>query len=131
MPPMPATSRGGSTMPPRIRPPPSSSGTPWPTRSTPNDSPVIPEAQYLRNPIRAPVFVQIFTTGGTIDKVYFDARSDYEVGEPQVAEILRNAGVVFDFACESLFRKDSLELTDEDREAIAAHVAATPVDRFI
>jgi L-asparaginase len=77
------------------------------------------------------VFVQIFTTGGTIDKVYFDARSDYEVGEPQVADILRTAGVGFDFACESLFRKDSLELTDDDRKEIAAHVAATPAERII
>jgi L-asparaginase len=77
------------------------------------------------------VFVQIFTTGGTIDKVYFDARSEYEVGEPQVAEILRTAGVGFEFASEPLFRKDSLELTDEDRADIAAHVSATPAERVI
>ncbi len=77
------------------------------------------------------MFVQIYTTGGTIDKVYFDARSDYEVGEPQVAEILRTAGVGFDFTAESLFRKDSLELTDEDRSEIAARVAATTALRVI
>jgi L-asparaginase len=77
------------------------------------------------------VFVQVFTTGGTIDKVYFDAMSEYEVGEPQVAGIMRNAGVGFEFAVESLFRKDSLELTDSDRAEIAERVAAAPADRVI
>lgn len=77
------------------------------------------------------MFVQVFTTGGTIDKVYFDAQSEYEVGEPQVAGILRSAGVGFEFAVESLFRKDSLELTDEDRAEIASRVAASPAERII
>jgi L-asparaginase len=39
--------------------------------------------------------------------------------------------VGFDFATESLFRKDSLELTDDDRAEIAARVAATPAARVI
>ena len=37
--------------------------------------------------------LRIFTTGGTIDKIYFDAKSEYEVGEPQIGEILREMGV--------------------------------------
>jgi L-asparaginase len=77
------------------------------------------------------VYVQLFTTGGTIDKVYFDAKSEFEVGEPQITEILRAAGVAFDFGCEVLFRKDSLELTDEDRAEIARRVAASDARRFI
>ncbi len=77
------------------------------------------------------MYVQIFTTGGTIDKVYFDAKSEYEVGEPQVTEILRTVGVSFEFGCEVLFRKDSLELTDEDRSAIAARVAASEARHLI
>ena len=32
--------------------------------------------------------IRILTTGGTIDKVYFDAKSTYEVGEPQIGEVL-------------------------------------------
>ncbi len=70
--------------------------------------------------------LQIFTTGGTIDKVYFDARSDYEVGEPQIAEILRTAGVSMDYAVETLLRKDSLDLTDEDRVLIRERVLQAP-----
>jgi L-asparaginase len=55
------------------------------------------------------------TTGGTIDKVYFDAKSDYEVGSPQVREVLADAHVSFDFDVVSVLHKDSLEMTEEDR----------------
>ena len=66
--------------------------------------------------------VKIFTTGGTIDKVYFDAQSEYAVGEPLIAEILREAGVTVPYDIETLFRKDSLDLTGEDRALIARRV---------
>lgn len=75
--------------------------------------------------------IHVLTTGGTIDKVYFDARSEYEVGEPQVLEIFRAAGVRLDFTVESLLRKDSLELTDADRDLIRARVEACPVERVL
>ena len=35
--------------------------------------------------------IQFITTGGTIDKIYFDAMSQFEVGESQVEHILREA----------------------------------------
>jgi L-asparaginase len=75
--------------------------------------------------------LRIFTTGGTIDKIYFDAKSEYEVGEPQIGEILREMGVGFPFEMTSLMRKDSLDLTDEDRQAIRKAVAADPAERVI
>ena len=31
--------------------------------------------------------LHVFTTGGTIDKVYFDAKSTYEVGDPVIAHM--------------------------------------------
>lgn len=67
--------------------------------------------------------MRIFTTGGTIDKIYFDAKSEYEVGEPQIGEILRETGVGFPFQITSLMRKDSLDMTDADRSAIREAVA--------
>ena len=70
--------------------------------------------------------VQIFTTGGTIDKVYFDARSNFQVGDPQIVEILKSANVTVAYTVETLFRKDSLDLTDADRAAIAVRVRETP-----
>jgi L-asparaginase len=77
------------------------------------------------------MFIQIFTTGGTIDKVYFDALSEYQIGEPMAGELLDQGRVGFDFAVESLVRKDSLELTDADRELLHARVAACPHEHIL
>lgn len=77
------------------------------------------------------MYVQLFTTGGTIDKVYFDAKSNYEIGDPQIVEILRDSGVSFEYACEVLMQKDSLEITDEDRTLIADRILDSSADRFI
>lgn len=68
--------------------------------------------------------VKIFTTGGTIDKVYFDDLSDYEVGEPQVVEILKEANVAFDYELDELMRKDSLEMTQSDRALLRERIEA-------
>lgn len=70
--------------------------------------------------------IQIFTTGGTIDKVYFDAQSDFQVGEPQIVEIFTMVGAAVQYRAETLFRKDSLDLTDDDRAFIAERVRQTP-----
>ncbi|WP_137884988.1 asparaginase domain-containing protein [Pseudomonas sp. 2FE] len=75
--------------------------------------------------------IQIFTTGGTFDKVYYDALSDFQIGEPMAPEILREAAVTFDFQVESLVKKDSLELTAEDRALIRAKVAACPAKHIL
>ncbi len=68
----------------------------------------------------------IVTTGGTIDKVYFDDKSDYQVGEPQIGRILEELGVAFRFRVIPILRKDSLHISDADRELIRATVAAQP-----
>ena len=46
--------------------------------------------------------IKFFTTGGTIDKVYFDAKSEFEVGEPQVREVVENSNVAFEYEVESI-----------------------------
>jgi len=66
----------------------------------------------------------IVTTGGTIDKVYFDAKSDYQVGEPQIGRILQELGVAFRFHVIPLLRKDSLFVDDADRQLLRATIAA-------
>ncbi len=68
--------------------------------------------------------ILILTTGGTIDKIYFDALSDYQVGETVVAKLLDIARVRRPFRIEEVTRKDSLELDDMDRALIRARVAA-------
>jgi len=66
----------------------------------------------------------VVTTGGTIDKVYFDDKSDYQVGEPQIGRILKELGVAFRFTVIPIIRKDSLHITDADRELLRATIAA-------
>lgn len=70
--------------------------------------------------------LKIFSVGGTIDKIYFDAASDFEIGEPQISDILREVGAAFDHSMTALMRKDSLDMTDADRERIASAVRDEP-----
>ncbi len=65
----------------------------------------------------------IVTTGGTIDKVYFDDKSDFQVGEPQIGRILQELGVAFAFSVMPLMRKDSLHIDAADRELLRASIA--------
>jgi L-asparaginase len=75
--------------------------------------------------------IKFFTTGGTIDKVYFDARSEYQVGAPQVTEILKEANVAFEYEVVSILQKDSLEMTGADRQLIRQTVEADPCERVV
>ena len=67
----------------------------------------------------------IVTTGGTIDKIYFDDLSDFQIGEPQIGQILNHMHVAFDFEVKAMMRKDSLHFTDEDRLSICAGIKAS------
>ena len=75
--------------------------------------------------------IHIFTTGGTIDKIYFDAKSTFEVGDPQVIEVLREANVTVEIQVTPLMRKDSLDLTDADRAQIHDAIAADPCAHIV
>ena len=75
--------------------------------------------------------IVFLTTGGTIDKIYFDAMSRFEVGDTVIDTILREAGVGFTPHVVSLMRKDSLEIDAADRAAMRAAVAARPETRVV
>jgi len=77
------------------------------------------------------VQIEIFTTGGTIDKIYFDAKSDYKIGDPQIVELLRDANLTVDYRVTSLLRKDSLELTDEDRRMVRETVVKSAAKNIV
>lgn len=68
----------------------------------------------------------VVTTGGTIDKIYFDDLSAFQIGAPQIGTILEAIGVGFTFHVIPLMRKDSLHLTEADRELIARTIEAQP-----
>lgn len=66
----------------------------------------------------------IVTTGGTIDKIYFDDKSDYQIGDPQIGRILEELGVAFRFTVIPILRKDSLHLNEADRALIKQTILA-------
>jgi len=75
--------------------------------------------------------IKFFSAGGTIDKVYFDALSRYEVGDPNIKDILENARVNFDYEIESILRKDSIDMTEQDRLIILKAVRDESNDKII
>jgi len=81
--------------------------------------------------MHGPEPIVIVTTGGTIDKAYFDALSTYQIGEPIVKKLLDTANVTHPYRIVELLRKDSLELTDEDRQRLKATVAALDERRIV
>jgi L-asparaginase len=77
------------------------------------------------------VKIKIFSVGGTIDKVYFDKLSEYQVGFPSVREILDSLPIAFEYQIESLLRKDSLDMSDEDRQLVRSRVAEESLRQII
>ena len=75
--------------------------------------------------------ILVLTTGGTIDKIYFDALSDYQVGESVVAKLLQIGGVRRPFRIEEVTRKDSLELDDTDRALIRERVLSAAESHIV
>ncbi|MEN8200485.1 MAG: asparaginase domain-containing protein [Thermodesulfobacteriota bacterium] len=75
--------------------------------------------------------IKIYTTGGTIDKVYFDQKSEYQIGDPQADGVLQRANVVLDYEVESIMKKDSLDFTDEDRQLIREKVETASCEHIV
>lgn len=75
--------------------------------------------------------ISIIAVGGTIDKIYFDAKSEYEVGPPNIERVLAELNLSIAYSVNSLMRKDSLDLTDEDRTRIADAVTRDPATRIL
>jgi L-asparaginase len=73
----------------------------------------------------------IITTGGTIDKIYFDKKSEFQVGDPQIAAVLNEANVTIDYEVIPLLCKDSLDMTNEDRQRIHETIKSNPHRHFI
>ena len=70
-----------------------------------------------------PKTILVLTTGGTIDKQYFDALSAYQITDSVVTKLLEAGRVRHPYQVAEILRKDSLDITDADRAQIVAHVA--------
>ncbi len=75
--------------------------------------------------------ILVLTTGGTIDKAYFDALSEYQIVESGIPALIEQARVALPIRVMELMRKDSLELTEADRALIAAAVREAPETRVV
>ncbi len=77
------------------------------------------------------MFIRFITTGGTIDKIYFDALSQFEVGESQISHILGEGLVEFDYDVVPLLQKDSLDVTDDDRARLRQYIVDDDAERYV
>ncbi|MES2452684.1 MAG: asparaginase domain-containing protein [Pseudomonadota bacterium] len=75
--------------------------------------------------------ITILTSGGTIDKQYFDALSEYQIGDSMIARLLEMARVTLPYEIVEVSRKDSLDLDDEDRARLVAAARAAPTSRIV
>lgn len=75
--------------------------------------------------------ISIITVGGTIDKIYFDAKSEYEVGPPNIENVLGELNLSIHYSITPLLRKDSLDMTDEDRTLIYKTVKKNSSDKIL
>ncbi len=70
--------------------------------------------------------IHILTTGGTFDKIYHDALSEFTIGKPMADALLREAGVNLPYSVDCVLKKDSLDFTDDDRVRLHEHVRNSP-----
>lgn len=75
--------------------------------------------------------ILVLTTGGTIDKNYFDALSEYQIVDSGIPALLKEARVALPFRVVEVMRKDSLELTDADRLAVAQAARLAPETQIV
>jgi L-asparaginase len=75
--------------------------------------------------------IRFLTTGGTIDKVYFDALSQFEVGDSPIKQVLTEGLVDIEYDIVPLLQKDSLEMTDADRQHLHEFVAGDDAERYV
>jgi len=64
--------------------------------------------------------IKFVTTGGTIDKAYSKSKGTYnfDIMSPSICSILKNANPNFEHEVVSVAKKDSLDLTEDDRQLI-------------
>jgi L-asparaginase len=79
--------------------------------------------------------ITFIQTGGTIDKDYPRGETthgyEFEIGAPAVQAIIPQSHALFTHEVIELLKKDSLDMTDADREAIRSTVVAQTTDKIV
>jgi len=68
--------------------------------------------------------IRLFVTGGTFDKEYDEIHATLDFRDTHLPEMLEMGRSKLDVRVETLMLIDSLEMTDEDRSAIASRCSA-------
>lgn len=79
------------------------------------------------------MYILFIQTGGTIDKDYPQIRKSYsfEIASPAVERILRRVNPNVRYGIVSLMKKDSLDITDGDRQKIVRYCGTSRAKRII
>ncbi|MCX6800086.1 MAG: asparaginase domain-containing protein, partial [Candidatus Falkowbacteria bacterium] len=75
--------------------------------------------------------IKIIITGGTIDKVYNHLNGELTFTESNVPEMLKQARCTLDIKVQNLLMKDSLDMSDDDRENILQACKNCPEDKIV
>lgn len=75
--------------------------------------------------------IRIITTGGTIDKRYNPLNGELMFDISRIEAMLEESGFTADYVIESLMLKDSLEMTQNDREKIVKACSASPEENIV
>ncbi len=75
--------------------------------------------------------IQIFLTGGTIDKHYNQSNGSMDFDEEHISDILKQGRTTADISVEKLLFKDSLDMDDSDRDAIVKACAESAADKIV
>lgn len=75
--------------------------------------------------------ILVLTTGGTFDKEYFDALSEYQVSDSMARKILEVGRVTRPYEIREVARKDSLDLDESDRFRLVRCIEDSAVERIV
>ncbi len=75
--------------------------------------------------------IRVFITGGTFDKEYNELTGQLFFRDTHPPEMLSRSRTTLDISVETLMMKDSLLMTDEDRDRIAAECRSAKENRIV
>ena len=76
--------------------------------------------------------IHILTTGGTIESVDYDVKNTALKGSKvSIKTFLETANVSFPYAIQQVFKKDSRQISQEDREVLVANIRASNTDKIL
>ena len=75
--------------------------------------------------------IKLLITGGTIDKIYNPLSGELEFGSSHLPQMLERGRVKLQLSSAQLFLKDSLDMTNADRELILSKCLTCNQDRIL